>query len=165
MSSPFFLLSLSLLSRSSLLILSSHLFACLGSSNVSSRQVSPSWLGRAIHGAASREIGNAQQQHRPASSPTSVGLRGRTHRGPSPVSSLPLLFFFSFSCTGLLFFSFSCTGLLFSFSFSCAGLLHGMARWRRGLMTVVALQGTTAARLLKWCGLLQVAPARAPPWE
>jgi hypothetical protein len=155
MSSPFFLLSLSLLSRSSLLILSSHLFARLGSSNVSSRRVSPSWLGRAIHGAASREIGNAQQQHRPASSPTSVGLRGCTHRGPSPVSSLPLLFLFSFSCTGL----------LFSFSFSCAGLLHGMARWRRGLMTVVALQGTTAARLLKWRGLLQVAPAQAPPWE
>jgi hypothetical protein len=35
------------------------------------------------------------------------------------------------------------------------GLLHGVAQWWRGPTTVVALQGTTAARLLKRRGLLQ----------
>jgi hypothetical protein len=102
-SSPFFLLSLSHLSPSSLLILSSHLFAHLGSSSTSSRWTPPSWRGQSVRGAASREIGGAQQQHRPSfSSPTSIGLRWHTHRGLSPVSFFPLLFFFSFSCAGLL---------------------------------------------------------------
>jgi hypothetical protein len=50
----FFLISLSLLSPSSLLILSSHLFARLGRAaraRRASRWALPSWQGRAVHGA------------------------------------------------------------------------------------------------------------------
>jgi hypothetical protein len=57
------------------------------------------------------------------------------------------------------------------------GLLHGVAQWWRGMMMVVALQGTVAVRpddsatsqgtttvqLLKWRWLLQVEPAQTPP--
>jgi hypothetical protein len=102
-SSPFFLLSLSLISPSSLLILSSHLFAHLGSSSVSSVSLSAgtAFLARSGHPwshsacvprrhrseksskkVASREIGGVQQQSRPSfSSPTSVVKHGRTRRG------------------------------------------------------------------------------------